>query len=69
MFPQVAPKFFAQRASGPRNVGKAPAPAGASPAAASEPAAKNGKTAPIAGRMAYNVKVGGTTHQVVVEPA
>jgi methylmalonyl-CoA carboxyltransferase 5S subunit len=72
MFPQVAPKFFAQRADGPRNVGKNPlaaAPAAASAAAgAGDVKHKNGK-APLAGRVAYNVKVGGTTHQVVVEPA
>jgi methylmalonyl-CoA carboxyltransferase 5S subunit len=70
MFPQVAPKFFAQRADGPRNVGKDPqaAAAPAAGAAAGDSKAKNGK-APLTGRVAYNVKVGGTTHQVVVEPA
>jgi methylmalonyl-CoA carboxyltransferase 5S subunit len=69
MFPQVAPKFFAQRAEGPRNVGKDPQGAApATPAAAGDGKSKNRK-APLAGRVAYNVKVGGTTHQVVVEPA
>jgi methylmalonyl-CoA carboxyltransferase 5S subunit len=70
MFPQVAPKFFAQRADGPRNVGKDPQAAVAPAAGTAGGAAKvkMGK-APLAGRVAYNVKVGGTTHQVVVEPA
>jgi methylmalonyl-CoA carboxyltransferase 5S subunit len=67
MFPQVAPKFFAQRSSGPRNLGKPPE-SGA--AAAAAPAAKpaNGKP-PIAGRIGYKVNIGGTVHQVTVEPA
>ena len=37
MFPQVAPKFFASRAEGPKNLGKAPAD-GAAAAAGAAPA-------------------------------
>jgi methylmalonyl-CoA carboxyltransferase 5S subunit len=69
MFPQVAGKFFAQRKSGPRNVGKKTAPAdAASPAPAAAAERTNGKP-PGAGRVAYNVSIAGKTHQVTVEPA
>jgi methylmalonyl-CoA carboxyltransferase 5S subunit len=67
MFPQVAPKFFAQRSAGPKNVGKAPAAAAPAPAR-SEAKPRNGKP-PIAGRAEYKVSIGNTTHQVTVEPA
>jgi methylmalonyl-CoA carboxyltransferase 5S subunit len=67
MFPQVAPKFFAQRANGPINVSKAAKPA--------EPASAGGVAAPKAGNgapsgkpMSYKVTLGNTSHQVTVEP-
>ena len=41
MFPQVAPKFFATRAEGPKNLGKDPA---RKPAAAPAPASRAGGT-------------------------
>jgi methylmalonyl-CoA carboxyltransferase 5S subunit len=70
MFPQVAAKFFAQRGRGPRNVSRSPQ---AAPAAAATPGAGDGKFSPgkplVAGRAAYNVNIGGKTHQVIVEPA
>jgi methylmalonyl-CoA carboxyltransferase 5S subunit len=63
MFPQVASKFFSHRAEGPKNLSK-------SAAAASKPAAPaaDGK-APVTSRVEYKVKVGGRSHNVVVEPA
>ncbi|MFO0928512.1 MAG: methylmalonyl-CoA carboxytransferase subunit 5S [Gemmataceae bacterium] len=67
MFPQVAPKFFATRADGPKNVGKAPA----DPKAAAKPG--DGKPAdgkaPVSGPVTYEVRVGDKTHKVTVVPA
>jgi methylmalonyl-CoA carboxyltransferase 5S subunit len=68
LFPQVAPKFFAQRAEGPRNVSKKPQPAGKTPATAGVAKTADGK-GPVTKRVAYNVKIGDKTHQVTVEPA
>jgi methylmalonyl-CoA carboxyltransferase 5S subunit len=68
MFPQVAPKFFAQRSNGPRNVGKAPQAAPAAAAGNGDAKPASGK-APLAGRVTYNVKIGEQTHHVTVEPA
>jgi methylmalonyl-CoA carboxyltransferase 5S subunit len=68
MFPQVAPKFFAQRADGPRNVSKKPQATGKAPAAAGAAKPSDGK-GPVTRRVAYNVKIGDKTHQVTVEPA
>ena len=67
MFPQVAPKFFATRDEGPKNLGKDP---GAQPAAApaAAPVADNGK-GPVRSPITYNVKLKGITHQVTVTPA
>jgi methylmalonyl-CoA carboxyltransferase 5S subunit len=63
MFPQVAPKFFSQRDEGPKNVSK-------TEAAMKQEAESggNGKT-PVASRVEYNVKVGGRSRSVIVEPA
>ncbi|MFO0959557.1 MAG: methylmalonyl-CoA carboxytransferase subunit 5S [Isosphaeraceae bacterium] len=70
MFPQVAPKFFAKRSEGPKNLGKAAAAAAPS---APAPAAKgDGKAAgngPIAGPVTYEIKLGDKTHKVTVQPA
>ena len=66
MFPQVAPKFFAARDQGPKNLAKAPAvpaPAGAPPAGSG-----NGK-APVSAPVTYDITVGGKSHKVTVEPA
>ncbi len=67
LFPQVAPKFFGQRATGPRNVSK---PAGetakAAPGAAQPKA--GGKKEPVTTRVNYRVKIGDKTRQVTVEP-
>jgi methylmalonyl-CoA carboxyltransferase 5S subunit len=65
MFPQVAPKFFATRDQGPKNLGKDPQ---AQPAPA--PAAANGNGKPAVGSPAsYDVKLNGKTHRVTVTPA
>jgi methylmalonyl-CoA carboxyltransferase 5S subunit len=63
MFPQVAPKFFAARSQGPKNLGKAPAPPGPAPSGGGEP------RKPLAGKVAYQVTLGERTHRVTVEPA
>src|SRR5512142_1334100 len=62
MFPQVAAKFLAQRAEGPKNVSKKPADAAA--------AAKStdGK-GPVSIPVTYAIKIGDKSHQVTVEPA
>jgi methylmalonyl-CoA carboxyltransferase 5S subunit len=72
MFPQVAPKFFATRDQGPKNLGKAPAVAAAAPApAAGAPApAENGTgKGPLKTPITYDVKLNGRTHRVTVSPA
>jgi methylmalonyl-CoA carboxyltransferase 5S subunit len=66
MFPQVALKFFGERAKGPKNVSKR------IPAANSQPpaAAKLGDgRVPISTPVAYEVKIGDRTHKVTVVPA
>jgi methylmalonyl-CoA carboxyltransferase 5S subunit len=67
MFPQVAPKFFAQRPNGPINLSKSAKHAVTSDGAVrAQPA--DGKS-PAAKPIAYKVTVGSKTHQVTVEPA
>jgi methylmalonyl-CoA carboxyltransferase 5S subunit len=63
MFPQVAPKFFSQRAQGPKNLSKSPATAAKAAAPPSD-----GKV-PVSSRVEYKVKIGDRSHNVVVEPA
>lgn len=66
MFPQVASKFFGQRADGPRNLGKSPGSASAGTAAESK------SSSPASGtktRAVYNVSIGSKTHHVTVESA
>jgi methylmalonyl-CoA carboxyltransferase 5S subunit len=66
MFPQVAPKFFAQRADGPKNVGKAPGePAKGVPA----PARPADGRVPISTPVTYEVRIGDKSHKVTVVPA
>ncbi len=62
MFPQVAPKFFATREQGPKNLGKDPKLA-ASPAAAA-PSTASTLSAPIT----YKVELNGKAHKVTVSP-
>jgi methylmalonyl-CoA carboxyltransferase 5S subunit len=62
MFPQVAPKFFAGRAEGPKNLSKKPAPA-------ASPAGKPGDgKAPVNVPVTYEIKVGDKSHKVTVTP-
>lgn len=63
LFPQVAAKFFAQRAEGPKNVGKNP-----TDAAKPTPPVGNGKT-PVTTPVTYDVRVGDKVHKVSVTPA
>jgi methylmalonyl-CoA carboxyltransferase 5S subunit len=63
MFPQVAPKFFATRAEGPKNVSRKPSDAKAAPAA--KPT--DGKTA-LSGPVSYEVRIGDKSHKVTVAP-
>lgn len=66
MFPQVAPKFFATRAEGPKNVAKAPAKAAdGKPADGKAADGKAHLTTPVT----YEVRVGDKTHKVTVVPA
>jgi len=67
MFPQVAAKFFAQRAEGPKNLTKGPAETtkGPAPAAAAKPS--DGKS-PITTPVTYQIKIGDKSHKVTVEP-
>ncbi|WP_165070928.1 methylmalonyl-CoA carboxytransferase subunit 5S [Paludisphaera rhizosphaerae] len=65
MFPQVAPKFFAKRAEGPKDPCKSPAAAAAKPAAG--PGADG--HASITGPVTYDVHIGEKTHKVTVQPA
>jgi methylmalonyl-CoA carboxyltransferase 5S subunit len=65
MFPQVAPKFFAGRAEGPKNLSKKPTPA---PAAATVGKTSEGK-GPVNVQVTYEIKVGDKSHKVTVTPA
>ncbi|MGB2635829.1 MAG: methylmalonyl-CoA carboxytransferase subunit 5S [Candidatus Acidiferrum sp.] len=65
MFPKVAPKFFAERAQGPKSVAKDPSKAGA--AAASSPT--NGPGSPVRETIKYEVQLDGRKHLVTVSPA
>ena len=63
MFPGVAPKFFAARAEGPKNVGKSLKQLKA------EKSAAEGKSKAVKGPIKYNVTFNGRSHSVQVEPA
>jgi methylmalonyl-CoA carboxyltransferase 5S subunit len=65
MFPQVAAKFFASRAEGPKNLTKTP-PEG--PKAAPAARIGDGKP-PVTTPVSYQVKIGDKSHKVTVEPA
>jgi methylmalonyl-CoA carboxyltransferase 5S subunit len=65
MFPQVAPKFFAQRGEGPKNLSKKAAePVNV---AAATPKLPDGK-GPVSTPVTYQVKIGDKSHKVTVEP-
>lgn len=61
LFPGVAPDFFAHRAEGPKNVGLSEAQLKAEE--------EGNASAAVSGPISYNVTVGGTSHEVTVEPA
>ncbi len=65
MFPQVAAKFFASRAEGPKNLTKTPPEA---PKAAPPAKTGDGKP-PITAPVSYQIKIGNKSHKVTVEPA
>jgi methylmalonyl-CoA carboxyltransferase 5S subunit len=69
MFPQVASKFFAKRAEGPKNPGKDPVTAAASAAAASPAARAIDSRGPVTSPITYTVRIGDTSRSVTVEPA
>jgi methylmalonyl-CoA carboxyltransferase 5S subunit len=62
MFPQVAPKFFASRHEGPRNLGRDPA------TGASETLTPEGHPGKITGPVTYTVTLSGQQHKVTVTP-
>jgi methylmalonyl-CoA carboxyltransferase 5S subunit len=62
MFPQVAPKFFASRHEGPRNLGRDPA------TGASETLTPDGHPGKITGPVTYTVTLSGQQHKVTVAP-
>lgn len=66
MFPQVAPKFFASRAEGPKNLGKDPATT--PPPGAAGSAAAGSASAPVRVPISYDVTVNGHAHRVSVTP-
>ena len=68
MFPQVAPKFFATRSQGPKNLSKEPAKAAALRRAGGRKTRGTGKgqlTEPVS----YVVTMNGKSHKVTVAPA
>ncbi len=72
MFPQVAPKFFASRHEGPKNVSnkvEAAKPAAAPPPKAAAAAAAPAPRTNGHGATTYNITINGQSHKVVVEPA
>ncbi len=69
MFPQVAPKFFASRCDGPKNLGRDPAAAAqATGAAGTTPTAGNAGANPVRTPISYDVTVNGRSHRVSVTP-
>jgi methylmalonyl-CoA carboxyltransferase 5S subunit len=63
MFPKVAPKFFAERAQGPKSVAKDP-----KPATATAPQGE-GAASPVRETIKYEVQLEGKKHVVTVSPA
>jgi methylmalonyl-CoA carboxyltransferase 5S subunit len=62
LFPQVAPKFFATRHEGPKNVGRDPE------TGASETNIPEGHPGKITGPVTYTVTLSGQQHKVTVAP-
>jgi methylmalonyl-CoA carboxyltransferase 5S subunit len=68
MFPQVASKFLAQRAEGPKNLSKKAAPS-ETPAPMAARAQPTDGRVPVTSPVTYQVKVRDRCHKVTVEPA
>jgi methylmalonyl-CoA carboxyltransferase 5S subunit len=71
LFPQVAPKFFAARHEGPKNVSKktdAAKPAAPAVVAAAPAAAVDTGQGPVRTPITYEVKYNGHAHKVIVSP-
>ena len=66
MFPQVAPKFFATRAEGPKNLSKQTKKEPAAPAV--KPGAAAAPKSNLTGPVSYVVTYGGKSHTVTVAP-
>ena len=66
MFPKVAPKFFAERAQGPKTVAKDPRVAAETASAAGNHGPSG--SGPLREPITYEVKLDGKTHQVTVSP-
>ena len=60
MFPQVAPKFFASRSEGPKNLGKDPGAPGSQTSVTGAP--------PVARPISYDVTLNGRSHRVSIAP-
>ncbi len=69
MFPQVAPKFFAQRANGPQEREQEAASRRHTSRRPRAPPSRQTAKARCPSRVTYQVKIGDKTHQVTVEPA
>jgi len=67
MFPQVAPKFFTQRAEGPKNLSKKAPEAAKALAPPAAPKLGDGR-GPVSTPVSYQVKIGDRSHTVTVEP-
>jgi methylmalonyl-CoA carboxyltransferase 5S subunit len=72
MFPQVAPKFFANRHEGPKSVakpkGETPTKTPAAPAPAPAAARPDEGQGPVRSTITYDVRLAGKTHKVTVTP-
>ncbi|MBS0511888.1 MAG: methylmalonyl-CoA carboxytransferase subunit 5S [Proteobacteria bacterium] len=68
MFPQVAPKFFASRSQGPKNLGKDPAASAPAASGSAAAPASAGSAAPVRVPVAYDVTVNGRSHRITVAP-
>jgi methylmalonyl-CoA carboxyltransferase 5S subunit len=68
MFPQVAPKFFASRSEGPKNVGKAASESTAAAKAVDTAAKSSDGKGPITSPVTYEIRLGEKSHKVTVQP-
>jgi methylmalonyl-CoA carboxyltransferase 5S subunit len=68
MFPQVAPRFFATRSEGPKNLGKAPGQPKAAESAAVPAAANASGREPLRTAVSYEVRIHDRSHKVTVVP-